>query len=144
VKLTSWLSYDALSDALRRYDAEVDVELGHHARRWGYGFCYVYTARLAAECPFAPVDHGEDYALVLAAAASGHTAIGYADEAQTAVCAHVTHGLNTSGVRAAATACAADARFARPPASELLEAARRRTHELRALTRADGPPPVVS
>lgn len=125
VKLASWVSYDAATDALSRYDDEADVGWGHHARRWGYGFSYVYTRELAAACPFPDLDHGEDYALIMDAAARGFRLIAYADQATTACCAHTSHGLNTSGVPSSARACASDCAFARPgPLREMLAAAR--------------------
>lgn len=59
VKLSSWLSFETDTDALCRFDAEKDAAWGHHSRRWGYGFSYVYTAELANK-GFPPIDHGED------------------------------------------------------------------------------------
>ena len=61
------------------------------APRAADGFCYVYTRALAAACPFPDLDHSEDYDFVLAAAAAGHAVLAFADDAPTAVCAHVTH-----------------------------------------------------
>ena len=79
VTLSSWLGYDAGADELRWYEAEADGELGHHARAWGYGFSYVYTAALAARVPFPSLDHGEDYALVLLASQQGGACLAFRD-----------------------------------------------------------------
>ena len=98
VQLASWVSYNVQSDSFAYYDAAADTMLGHHARRWGYGFSFVYTRALAAECPFPSVDHGEDYAFVMAAAAAGHRVLAFADTPATAACVHVTHGGNSSGL----------------------------------------------
>ena len=101
VTLASWLSYDAWSGALGVFDPEEDNLWGHHGRRWGYGFSYVYTADVAREVPFPRQDFGEDYGFILAAAACGKIVQQYADSSPTACCVHVSHGLNTSVVRGA-------------------------------------------
>ena len=101
VKLASWVSFDASGGSLGVFEADADNAWGHHSRRWGYGFSYVYTSALAKAVPFPPQDFGEDYAFVLASCRAGWRVLQYADESPKACCVHVSHGLNTSVVRGA-------------------------------------------
>ena len=103
VKLATWLFFDASSGSVGVFDAEADgTSWGHHMRRWGFGFSYVYTADVAREVPFKTRDVGEDYAFALAAASSGkHRVLQYSDRSPTACCVHVLHGTNQNGVSGA-------------------------------------------
>lgn len=75
VTLGSWTHFAAVDDVLRIYDAGADPHAGHHARKWGYGFSFVYRTEIAQACPFLPIDHGEDCMLVPTPVASAANAV---------------------------------------------------------------------
>jgi hypothetical protein len=61
VSLASWVHFSAADETVHPYSSVHDRAAGHHSRKWGYGFSFVYTAALAAAVPFLPIQHGEDY-----------------------------------------------------------------------------------
>ena len=70
-----------------------------HGLRWGYGFSFVYTPRLAARCPFEPINCSEDYGMVLDAAEKGLRCLAFRSAVGDALAVHVSHGRgNSSGV----------------------------------------------
>ena len=130
VKLACFIEYDCDGDKLRRFgsssaDAKellpelkgIDLYLAtnpkmsaSHGNRWGYGFSYVHTARLAFVVPYPPIDFGEDYQKLLNAgrldpraewsAGRGRLkpSVAFADSVGDAVVVHIKHGTNTSSV----------------------------------------------
>ena len=144
VKIAHFIEFNAHDDELRRlgssaadepellpvlqgvhkFIAESPDFQPSHPNRWGYGFSYVHTCRLAFRCPYPPKDFGEDYQKVLEAAKHdperrelglGPTggppprAMGvvsnalkpcvcFADSLGDAVVIHIKHGTNTSSV----------------------------------------------
>lgn len=45
VNLACFTHWDAVDDVLYRYRVADDAIAGHHARKWGYGFTFVYRRR---------------------------------------------------------------------------------------------------
>ena len=120
VKLACFLQYNATTDAIEQSGESVADEaellpansadrkrltrLANlvHCHRWGYGFSYVHTARLAFFCPYKAITFGEDYTKVEDAAhMSGRElkpCCAFADSVGDAVVCHIQHKANTSHV----------------------------------------------
>jgi len=69
-----------------------------HGLKWGYGFSYVYSRELATSCPHDPINFGEDYRLVQAAAAAGKRCLCFSEVVGSAVCIHISHLGSSSSV----------------------------------------------
>jgi hypothetical protein len=134
VKLGTFIEFDARTDAVLRLGScsfdprpllpnkvsPPSLTMMHpssvsHGERWGYGFSYVHTARLAWRVPYEPINFGEDYAKLCTAAGRnrgteffddvdtcGPDELGpcvcFADVLGDAVAIHVAHKTNTSRV----------------------------------------------
>ena len=95
-----------------------------HGTRWGFGFSYVHATILGAHAPYPPVNFGEDYKMVTAAAAAGYTCVCFTTRPRDAIALHVSHtgnssycgfGVQVGVLRAEEDEAAFNAYYAQPP-----------------------------